>query len=469
MLKYKWRFLALGLWLSLSIVSLKGWFLLTALKPGSWPVWHNHNAAACIYGSWPIFTILVLGISVVYLIEGFYHRPASLKTTILWSLMLGLAAVAAYPVGSKDLFGYAAYARLHVYYGLNPYLARVLDVHKYRYDVFLQNMWWIKQSTPYGPLWTWLAALDYRLTAVFGLIPLLLSFKLMALGAHLLNTWMVFRLAELVNPGRGELAAALYGLNPLAIFELAVNGHNDGLAIFLLLVALYLLARGRRSTGFVSVGLANAYKMSVGLLTPFLLWRTASQEGLAAALKSLVLVVSVWLVMYLPFGIGKSIFTGLGNTVDGYLSNSLPILPAFFGYRSLSASFNLFGIVLFIPCYLYLVYLSGKSNWRTLIIASGLGFLAYFALGAVVVHTWYFIMPLALMATVPDSFWTRTVIWQTLLLFVSYILLLALRGMAIDFYTYLIVWLPTLVMAGFWYYRGGKDIIQSMTDRSEQI
>jgi alpha-1,6-mannosyltransferase len=261
----------------------------------------------------------------------------------------------------------------------------------------------------------------------------------------------------------------LYGLNPLAIFELAVNGHNDGLAIFLLLVALYLLVRGRRSTGFVSVGLANAYKMSVGLLTPFLLWRTASQEGLAAALKSLVLVVSVWLVMYLPFGIGKSIFAGLGNTVDGYLSNSLPILPAFFGYRSLSASFNLFGIVLFIPCYLYLVYLSGKSNWRTLIIASGLGFLAYFALGAVVVHTWYFIMPLALMVTVPDSFWTRTVIWQTLLLFVSYILLLGLRGMVIDFYTYLIVWLPTLVMAGFWYYRGGKDIIQSMTDRSEQI
>lgn len=452
MRQYKRRLLAAGLWLSLSIASLKGWILLDSLKRSDPPIWRLHDTASYLFGSWPLFAVAVGCLAAIYLFDIFLPQPSSLKQTLCWVALLGLAAVAAYPIGSKDLFGYTAYAHLHAHYGLNPYEARVTDIGGFRHDIFLKNMFWVSHGTPYGPLWTWLAYIIYRLVARFGLIPLLISYKVLGLLMHLLLTVMIFRLAETLAPGRGSLAATLYGLNPLAIFELVVNGHNDGLAILLLLFSLYLLVRGGRRIGFSVSGLAGAYKLSAGLLTPFLLWRTAKRESWLAALQGLGLLLVVLLVMYLPFWKGRATFVGLGITVGGYLSNSLPILPLFLGYPKLVPGFHLLGLLLFLVCYLYLVYKTGEGDWENLLLFSGLGFLSYFFLGAMVVHRWYYLWPLALMVTVPHNIMTRVVLCQTLLLMFSYILLLAMAGRAIDFYTYLMLWVPALAIVALWRY-----------------
>ena len=59
---------------------------------------------------------------------------------------------------------------------------------------------------------------------------------------------------------------ALYAWNPLVVFEFAANGHNDGLLILFLLVALGLAARGRAWAAVVALMLSVATKYTTVLL-----------------------------------------------------------------------------------------------------------------------------------------------------------------------------------------------------------
>ncbi|HHW40820.1 MAG TPA: DUF2029 domain-containing protein [Syntrophomonadaceae bacterium] len=448
MKRYTGRLLSALLWLSLSLAGLRGWGFLRSLRTGDPPVWRMYDPASFLYGSWPYFAVVMVLNAGLYLWEVKHYRPEPLKRILFWVGMLGLAALALYPVGSKDLFGYAAYARLHAHYGMNPYLARVADVVAFRKDLFLKNMFWVQHGTPYGPVWTWLAFATYRMIAPFGLLPLLFSYKITGLLAHLSVTAMAYRVGELLSPGRGPQAAVLYGFNPLAIFELVANGHNDGLGILLLLVSLWLMLRARRGEGFLFAGLANVYKLSAGLVAPFILWMTVRKGKWRTAVAGAGVIVLVFITMYLPFWNGGAIFTGLLTTVGGYYSNSLPVLPYFLGYpKELVGGFHLAGLLAFILCYILLLYWTGRGSRDTLPVASGLGFIAYFLLGAGVVHRWYYLWPLALMVAVPQSPWTRMVVRQTLLLVLSYTLLFALKGRVIDLFTYFLVLAPVTIMA----------------------
>gem|GEM_PF-5928843 len=445
--RYMGRILSAVLWLSLSIAGLRGWGFLQSLRTGDPPVWRMYDPGSFLYGSWPFFAVVMVMIVALYIREVIYCKPEPLKHILFWVGILGLAALALYPIGSKDLFGYAAYARLHVHYGMNPYLARVADVVAFRKDLFLKNMFWVQHGTPYGPLWTWLAFATYRMIAPFGLLPLLFSYKIIGFLTHLLVTAMTYRIGELLSPGRGPQAAVLYGLNPLAVFELVANGHNDGLGLLLLLVSLWLVLQARRGEGFLVAGLANVYKLSAGLVVPFLLWITARKGKWRIAVAGAGVIVLVFITMYLPFWNGGAVFTGLLTTVGGYYSNSLPVLPYFLGYpKELVGSFHRAGLLAFILCYNLLLYRAGRGSRDTLLVASGLGFIAYFLLGAGVVHRWYYLWPLALMVAVPCSPWTRMVVWQTLLLVLSYTLLFALKGRVIDLFTYFLVLAPVIIM-----------------------
>jgi hypothetical protein len=70
---------------------------------------------------------------------------------------------------------------------------------------------------------------------------------------HWINLGLIW--AVLRRWRRGDVAAGLvvYGWNPLVIFEFGANGHNDGVMIAFLLLAMYFLARdaGVRGVGAI--------------------------------------------------------------------------------------------------------------------------------------------------------------------------------------------------------------------------
>lgn len=442
------RLLSVVLWLLLSISSLRGWKYLSALKPEDPPIWRLYDYAAYLAGSWPFFLAVMVGLVALYVLELIDHKPAHLPHTLFWVALFGLAAIAVYPFGSHDNFGYVAYTHLHAYYGFNPYQATVADVSGYLYDPFLKNMWWIKHGSPYGPLWTWLAYGLYYMLSGFGLIPLIFGFKMLGLLMHLLITVVIYRIAEVIANGRGPQAAVLYGLNPFAIFELVANAHNDGMAILLLLVSLLLVLLTRHYTGFFVAGMAVAFKLTAGLAAPYLLWKIAKEKGLWYARLCAVTVVAIIVLLYLPFRIGAGGgLIGLQTTLSGYISNSLATIPYAMGYEQLINPVRFAGILIYILCYIWLLQKSRTGKRDTLILAMGFGFLTYYFFGATVVHRWYYLWPLALMASVPNTPWTKAILAQSMLLLLSYTFVLALgEGNVSNACTYLSAWVPLLVL-----------------------
>jgi alpha-1,6-mannosyltransferase len=101
------------------------------------------------------------------------------------------------------------------------------------------------------------------------------------------------------------LAAIIYAWNPLVIFETAHSGHTDAVGIFLLVLGLWLLARGQKLWGFVSLGLSMLAKYLAGVFLPYF------------ALKKRYVVwvpvmLAVVIVGYLPFaGAGSGLFSSL--------------------------------------------------------------------------------------------------------------------------------------------------------------
>jgi len=68
----------------------------------------------------------------------------------------------------------------------------------------------------------------------------LLFFKGLALLSHLVNCVLIWVILGKLAPARRLLGTFLYAWNPLALIELAGNGHNDGMLICLLLLATWL-------------------------------------------------------------------------------------------------------------------------------------------------------------------------------------------------------------------------------------
>lgn len=449
---YTRRMAMVFLWLLLSVNSIEWWKRLSALKPEDPPFYRYYDYTSYFLGgSWYLFASVSAGLTALYILELINHKPAQLRQILTWVAIMGLSAAAVFPIGSNDIFGYAASSHLHAHYGLNPHLAVVADISDYLSDPFLKNMHWIKSGSPYGPLWSWLAFVLDRALAGFGLIPLLFGFKFLGLFFHLLITRVIYKFAELISAGRGAQAALLYGTNPLIIFEHVSSAHNDGPAILLLLFSLYLLYSERRLAGFFTAGIAAALKMSAGLAIPFIIWKTRKEKGFIYANMGAFIIAAVVITAYLTFWNGENPFRLLHSPV-GFISNSLSSLPYALGYKEMIRPVHIAGVLVFFLWYAWLLWGINFGKGNEVILAVGLGYIAFFLFGGIMVHRWYYIWPLAIMAPLPDNHWTKVVIGQTMLLLLSYSLMLVYGdGEASNSLTYLIAWAPLLTLAIFRY------------------
>ena len=90
-------------------------------------------------------------------------------------------------------------------------------------------------------------------------------FKSLALFSHLINCVLIWAILSNLAPARRLGGTILYAWNPLALIELAGNGHNDGLLIFFLLLTTLLIIqqKGRWYDFWAMVFLGCAMSMNV--------------------------------------------------------------------------------------------------------------------------------------------------------------------------------------------------------------
>ncbi|NIR96664.1 MAG: hypothetical protein GWO03_00900 [Gammaproteobacteria bacterium] len=140
-------------------------------------------------------------------------------------------------------------------------------------------------GTPYGPLT--LAAFAFTERIAHSVYAMKVPFILCDIAIILL----LLRMLTAAGLPRGRVL--LYAWNPLVLVEVAGSGHNDPLAIVLMLAALYLLQHGRAGAGALGLGLALSAKYLAVLFLPALRSR---MSGRAWALGALVPVM-----VFLPF------------------------------------------------------------------------------------------------------------------------------------------------------------------------
>lgn len=161
------------------------------------------------------------------------ERRALQRLVWLGAVLMTLVLLWSYPVTSTDLFDYIFRARMTVNYDANPYLALP---NQFKSDPLYRYIGWPNAPSAYGPLWemvSWLLAW----LGGSALLPTVLLYKALAAAAFLLCGAIIQAMPH--EPQLKLLGSYIWLWNPLAVWEFAAIGHNDGFLILALLLAVY--------------------------------------------------------------------------------------------------------------------------------------------------------------------------------------------------------------------------------------
>lgn len=245
--------------------------------------------------------------------------PANFRHLLLCGLLLRIALVFGFPLLSDDIYrflwdgyllnaGISPFAELPAHYltaanavpGLSEALFHQLNSPEY-YTIYppVAQLTFTVATAIAGDNW-WLGSL---------------LMKLFLLAGECGTVWLLLRM--LPAWGFPKTNALLYWLNPLILIEICGNLHFEGLMVFFLLLALWLLSREKIVFAALAFALSVAAKLLPLMLLPFLiirLWR--GKYGRNFWLFSLVFGSSL-LLMFLPL-IDLEFVQNFGSSLDLY-------------------------------------------------------------------------------------------------------------------------------------------------------
>jgi hypothetical protein len=171
---------------------------------------------------------------------------------------------------SQDVFSYIAYGRLAAVYELNPYVwpPSVLrdPVVPWVADV------WRSYASPYGPAWVGVQWVIARATGGLTIAEQALMYRLVGNILLLVNLGLAWRLLGRLTPlshTQRTTALAALAWNPLVLFEVAGNAHNDALMVGFVFLGLLLFthsSRGTLASAALALGALVKYLSGVGLI-----------------------------------------------------------------------------------------------------------------------------------------------------------------------------------------------------------
>lgn len=286
---------------ALGYVALAVWFPLAA-NVGRTPPGDIRTFAPTLPGGL-LYALLLILLYVLMLVA--FGRVAgsvrnlSLVVLIVVAALFALPLLFAYPVNATDVFRYVIRGRVAAAYGENPY---VMPPSGFAGDPFLPLAGeWAGETSPYGPLWELIAA---GLTSISGddLLLGVVLFKLLALACFLASAALLWSLLG-DRPRRAALAL-LWAWNPALLLTFVLNGHNDALMVFWLLLGVWVARKGRLEVGFLLLCLAALTKPAAVLALPvFFLafWRWAAPRRARFVAVSLAGALALVWLTFLPW------------------------------------------------------------------------------------------------------------------------------------------------------------------------
>ena len=250
-------------------------------------------------------------------------RAGRWRGRALTAVAIGVPVVAAIalfvapPTLSIDAYSYLAHGHLALTPGRNPYVDPAASVRDDPYGALLAAAGWVPvhPQSPYGPLWTLIertavalsgndVALGVRLVKLPALLGLLAAAAL---------TWDV---VGRLRPEQRLRAVLLLLASPLSLVELAGDGHNDGLMIGLVVLALWACVRRRPALAIVALVLAVLVKATplplvLPVLTHLVRGREPGRRTLPVMAVAAVGSAALAVLLVAPYWVGAATFQGL--------------------------------------------------------------------------------------------------------------------------------------------------------------
>ncbi|HQX62223.1 MAG TPA: polyprenol phosphomannose-dependent alpha 1,6 mannosyltransferase MptB [Thermomicrobiales bacterium] len=232
------------------------------------------------------------------------EQRAAFAVTLVAAAVAGLLLVTMYPVNATDMAMYAARSRLFTTYHVDPIAVTP--------DTFSSDPWmrlvspeWSGHTSPYGPLWTLIAA-PITWLAGDNLLRALLGFKLLAFNCYLATGWLIAKAFAARQDARPASAALVYLWNPLVLWEAIGNGHNDAVVALLLVAAMAAWLRGRHLWVIPALVAAVLLKYVAVILLPLALVAVVTEARKNGTLRrvlagSTIVSVGIVVVALAPF------------------------------------------------------------------------------------------------------------------------------------------------------------------------
>ena len=352
---------------------------------------------------------LNLGLAYACLVTHRMNEPLAKK---LWAVFIVVAVFlcALPPVFSGDLYEYLIRGRILGVYHQNPYMHASVEFPQ---DKFFSHSVWIHTPENYGPVW---AMVQWIMPTFFGQsIPLAVFMqKILLLGFFAASGFIFFKVAKRIAPAQAHKLTLAFVLNPNLWVHHLVDGHNDIVMVFWMLLALYAMIRNEAVWSLMAATMGALVKFTSLILLLVLgaaflksIFKNKRSKKFRIIAQAFAAVLFLVVVCYAPFWAGKETLLYFSTFKEWFYTNSVP----------------------------YAFYmLLNKAGVSVSTILMGKAFMAFFAVNvfAALVRFWMG----------PDSkplLIFRTVLWMFLALYASY---------AIPFYGHHFSWgMPFLILS----------------------
>jgi hypothetical protein len=189
------------------------------------------------------FFLIILAYFIILYISHKYDNPVDIKTVLLVAGACSAILVLVPPILSRDIYSMIFYGKMESYYGLNPYLTSPQHLVSDPLLALISGNW-KNTGMVYGPVSGMLCSLSYLLWGN-NITANALFLKTVMAACHLVNIYLVWRIASRIKGVDRDFAALVYGLNPLVILHSAGGAHVDVLMMTLALLALDRYQRER--------------------------------------------------------------------------------------------------------------------------------------------------------------------------------------------------------------------------------
>jgi alpha-1,6-mannosyltransferase len=364
----------------------------------------NQSSADIVY----LFIVaFLLFLIFIYFAFSLFTKDYSFKEIFVYSIFLHLLLVFVSPITSSDLYSYIYQSRIWTVFKASPYLFTYSQFPQDVYFDILNNSW-ANRTSPYGPLMILIKSF-FTYIFSFNIWVNIYVLKLFFILINLVNAYLIYKISQ------SKLALYLYAFNPLIIFEIAINGHNDGLFICFLLLSIYFFLKEKSKSKFISYLFLcfSVFTKFISLLflPIFILFNLLSLKTWKSRIKLLLFYIIIFSVLafifYFPFvSTFSEALLPLVDQMSYHTAASSPVILLLFSAFSLLDKYDLFYLILatniarfiFLAYYIYTIYSLSRAKEDNLALVKKYVYvlLAFFACFFTFILPWYLLSLMAI-------------------------------------------------------------------------